>query len=279
MRPPLIGLDHVGIGASRHNAAAPEITTNPRDGAEMVVVPAGEFIMGSDGYSENNSPERRVTLDSFCIYRYPVTVAQYRRYCEETAYPMPFEYWRWEECDPIVGITWHEACAYCEWAGVRLPTEAQWEKAARGSDGRTFPWGEHFDQRSSHRLIPQNAGKTTAAGSYPSGASPYGIMDMAGNVQQWCFDLYDDAYYRVAPSANPPGPDAGSGRRASKSGLVHRLFNRDMPQPMYEGEPRVVRGSSWKDYHELFAFVFRREALPPGVRLPWVGFRCAAVSR
>ena len=253
-----------------------ETLYNPTDGAELVFVPAGEFIMGSNGYSEDNAPERTVMLDGFCIYRYPVTVAQYRHYCEENAYPMPHAYWPWEDKDPIVGVTWHEACAYCEWVDAKLPTEAQWEKAARGVDGRTYPWGDHFDQRSDHRLTPKSPGKTTSVGSYPSGASPYGMMDVVGNIQQWCLDLYDDQYYKTSPLENPPGPAASAKRRTTKSGLVQKLFNKNMPPTSQTTERRVVRGSSWKDFHESFAYVFRRETLAPDLRLPWVGFRCVA---
>ncbi len=253
-----------------------EALINPKDGAEMVLVPAGEFIMGNNGYSEDNSPQRLVSLDRYYMYRNPVTVAQYRRYCEDIAYPMPHAYWPREENEPIVGVTWHEAFAYCEWAEVWLPTEAQWEKAARGPDGRVFPWGNQFGLRSSHKLIPQDAGKATVASSYPSGASLYGVMDMVGNVQQWCLDLYDDAYYKSAPGENPPGPAIGVGRRAAKAALVHKLFSKDLPQTEGGAEQRVVRGSSWKDHHESFAFTFRREFFAPGLRLPWVGFRCVA---
>src|SRR5262249_55594163 len=149
-----------------------ETLYNPTDGAELVFVPAGEFVMGSNGFSEDNAPERVVTLDGFCIYRYPVTVAQYRHYCEENAYPMPHAFWQWADNDPIVGVTWHEACAYCQWADTRLPTEAQWEKAARGVDGRIYPWGDYFDQRSDHRLVAKNMGKTSPVGCCPAGASP-----------------------------------------------------------------------------------------------------------
>ena len=242
----------------------------------MELIPAGEFTMGSNGFSEDNTPERRITLADYYMYRYPVTVAQYRKYCEETAYPMPYAYWRCEETDPIVGVTWDEAQSYCEWAGIRLPTEAQWEKAARGCDGLTFPWGNQFDQRSNHRLIPKNSGRTSPVGSCPSGASPYGLMDMVGNIQQWCLDLYDSDYYKSAPVENPPGPAIGTGGRATKSGLVQKLFNKNMPQSTSGVDQRVVRGSSWKDFHESFAFSFRRETYSPGVRLPWVGFRCVS---
>jgi formylglycine-generating enzyme required for sulfatase activity len=247
---------------------------NPKDGAEIVVVPAGAFFMGSNGYSEDNAPGHWVKLDDFAIYKYPVTVAQYRRYCEETAYPMPHAYWHCDEMDPIVGVTWFEACAYCEWAEASLPTEAQWEKACRGTDGRAFPWGDQFDQRSDHRLIPKNAGKTTSVGSFPAGASPYGLMDMVGNVQQWCADLYDDTYYRAAPDENPTGPDVSAARHATKSRLVQKLFNKSLAQSTHGAELRVARGSSWKDYHESFAYAFRRDSFPPDLRLPWVGIRC-----
>jgi eukaryotic-like serine/threonine-protein kinase len=265
-------------GPAARPTEAPEAASlaNPADGAELVFVPAGKFVMGSDGFSEDNSPSRVVDMDAYYIYRFPVTVAQYRHYCEETAYPMPHAYWPWESADPIVGVTWHEACAYCRWAGTRLPTEAQWEKAARGSDGRTFPWGDHFDQRSDHRLIPKNAVKTSPVGSCPSGASPYGVADLVGNIQQWCQDLYDDGYYKTAPASNPAGPASSGVRRAAKSGLVHKLFTKGLPQTSHAAEQRVVRGSSWKEHHESFAFVFRRDTLPPDVRLPWVGFRCVA---
>jgi len=259
------------------SAAMQPHPVNPRDGAELVHVPAGPFLMGCDGYSEDNGPARSVSLHAYYIYRRPVTVAQYRRYCEESAYPMPHAFWPWEPEDPIVGITWYEACSYCEWAGVRLPTEAEWEKAARGDDGRTYPWGDHFDQRSSHRLMPKNAGKTAASGAYLSGASPYRMLDAVGNVQQWCADLYDAAYYKTAPSANPPGPIAASIQRETKAGLVHRLFGHGAVQPA-SGDNRVVRGSSWKDHHESFAFVFRRESFAPSARLPWLGFRCACTE-
>ncbi len=249
---------------------------NPADGAELVSIPAGDFTMGSNGFSEDNTPQHAVALDGYCIYRYLVTVAQYRRYCEETAYPMPRAFWPWEEMDPIVGVTWNEAAAYSAWAAAQLPTEAQWEKAARGVDGRAFPWGDHFEQRSDHRLVPRNAGKTTAVGSYPSGCSPYGLMDVVGNVQQWCLDLYDDEYYKTGPSRNPVGPSTSVKRRPTKSGLVQKLFNKRMQQPSIATEQRVVRGSSWKDHHESFAYTFRRDTFSPDMRLPWVGFRCVA---
>jgi formylglycine-generating enzyme required for sulfatase activity len=143
-------------------------------------------------------------------------------------------------------------------------------------DERAFPWGDQFDQRSDHRLIPRNAGKTVAVGSYPAGASPYGLLDMVGNIQQWCADFYDEDYYKNAPAENPPGPVVSKRQRTTKSGLVQKLFNKNMPQTIHSAEHRVARGSSWKDYHESFAYTFRRDAFPPEVTMPWVGFRCVA---
>ena len=253
---------------------------NPKDGAELVFIPAGNFQMGSNGYSEDNSPLRQVTLDAFCIYRHPVTVAQFQRFCEETSHLMPPIFWELHASHPIVGVSWADALAYAEWAEASLPTEAQWEKAARGADGRAFPWGDQFDQRSDHRILARNPGRTVPVGRHALGASPYGVLDCAGNVQQWCLDLYSEDYYKNSPIENPPGPLVTKRQRVAKSGLVHRIFNPETPQKVKSRpEHRVVRGSSWKDYHESYSFTFRRDTLPPDLHLPWVGFRCATAFK
>ena len=252
-----------------------EILLNPKDGAELIFIPEGYFQMGSDGYSEDNSPLRHISLDAFCIYRHPVTVSQFQSFCKETGHLMPPIFWELHHSHPIVGVSWGDAFAYSEWANAALPTEAQWEKAARGTDGRAFAWGDQFDQRSDHRILARNAGRTVQVGRHPLGASPYGVLDCAGNIQQWCCDLYSDDYYKTSPLANPPGPLIGKRQRVAKSGLVHRIFNPETPQKKKPKlEHRVVRGSSWKDYHESYSFTFRRDALPPDLHLPWVGFRC-----
>lgn len=251
-----------------------EIRVNDADGAEMVYIPASEFIMGSNGYSEDNTPQRTVQLTGYYIYRRPVTVAQYRRYCELTGNLMPKEFWTWDEADPIVGVTWLDACLYAEWAGGSLPTEAQWEKAARGKHGSVFPWGDQFDQRSDHRLVPRNANRTVPVGLYTAGASPYGVLDMVGNVQQWCRDLYDEDYYKSAPNSDPPGPTSSNKPRVARSTLVQKLFSKSVQPSSRRTEYRSVRGSSWKDSHESFAFTFRRDCCPAELRFPWVGFRC-----
>ena len=118
---------------------------NPKDGAVMVYVPAGEFVMGDD-QMPRSSPRRTVTLDAFWIYKNDVTVAQYRKFCQATGRQMPqTPTWGWKDDHPVVNVTWDDAKAYCDWAGAALPTEAQWEKAARGTDGRMYPWGNEWD--------------------------------------------------------------------------------------------------------------------------------------
>ena len=241
----------------------------------MVFVPAGEFIMGTSdteidefnrkyGWGKDwfqaEKPQRRVYLDAFYIGKYEVTNAEYKEcvdagacdppsnnssYTRGSYYGNP-EYGNY----PVIWVSWHDAEAYCEWKGKRLPTEAEWEKAARGTDGRMYPWGNEAPDETKLNYA-ENVYDTTAVGSYPDGASPYGAMDMAGNVYEWVADLSDADYYSKAPERNPQGPDSGVGG--------------------------VVRGGSW-GAHEVYA----RGAF----RIPWilgghsefVGFRCAASS-
>ncbi len=199
------------FGASAASPAAPTITA--RDGAEMVLVPEGEFIMGlppGEPGSDRN-PLRKVHLRAFYIDKYEVTNEQYHRCVAEggckdpsliTDYPPAFfeagkEWYRIERMKdyPVVGITWRQAGIYCEWAGKRLPLGSEWEKAARGTDGRRYPWGNEWDAT---RANWDDGGKTDGyrklapVGSFPKGASPYGAMDMAGNVREWV----DDAVVR-----------------------------------------------------------------------------------
>jgi formylglycine-generating enzyme required for sulfatase activity/outer membrane protein assembly factor BamB len=220
---------------------------NPKDGAAMVLVPAGEFLMGSkegEGF-QGEFPQRKVMLDDYYIYKYLVTVDEYRRFCHETVRTMPPEpSWKWQDTHPIVNVTWDDARAYAAWAGAALPTEAQFEKAARGADGRTFVWGNTFTKSTCHT----SDGKTAPVGSYPTGISPYGALDMAGNVWEWCSDWYDPDYYASAPAHNPPGPPTGT--------------------------TRVLRGGSWGfNVAEFFRVAYRNRCLP-GCRYGDYGFRC-----
>lgn len=228
-----------------------DVRINPKDGAEMVWVPAGEFLMGGTKEQvaaavaswtqeardamqwvvEAETPQRRVYLDGYWIYRYPVTVAQYRKFCEATGRGMPaIMVWVWKDDHPMVRINWQDASDYAEWAGVSLPTEAQWEKAARGTDGRIFPWGNEWDATRSANGVERYLTATEPVGSHPTGGSPYGAMDMSGNVWEWCSDWYDPQYYRNAPSRNPTGPS--------------RPVQYD-PGFLRRHGTRVLRGGSW----------------------------------
>ncbi|UCH96670.1 MAG: SUMF1/EgtB/PvdO family nonheme iron enzyme [Candidatus Aminicenantes bacterium] len=204
----------------------------------MVSVEAGEFTMGSDEW-EREQPIHRVYLDAFMIGKYPVTNEEFKAFITGNGYKnealWTHEGWQWREEEniveplychdrkwngpnfPVVGISWYEADAYAKWLSqttgykFALPSEAQWEKAARGSKGLVYPWGNKFDK---NLCNSDEAGlrRTSPVGTFPAGASPYGCMDMAGNVWEWCADWYGEDYYKKSPAKNPQGPSAGSGR-------------------------------------------------------------------
>jgi sulfatase modifying factor 1 len=236
--------------------------------ASMVYVPAGEFLMGSDAGDLDEQPQRRVYLDAFEIDRYEVTNVQYRRFLlatgQEPPQPWPGRYttfrpdrdpdWQGTEypdgeaMHPVVGVNWADAVGYCAWIGKRLPTEAEWEKAARGTDGRVYPWGDEWDADEAN-VGEAGTGYTQPVGSYPTGASPYGALDMAGNAWEWVADLYDRQYYAFAPDQNPPGPVSGTGER-------------------------ILRGGAWDSlaHHVRVAFRNATHCFGPNYR---AGFRCA----
>jgi formylglycine-generating enzyme required for sulfatase activity len=213
-----------------------ELKVNSIDGAEIVLIPAGEFLMGSDQANDPyfwgaEAPQHAVTLDSFWMYRNEVTQSMYRKCDEENACPAPVtindpvakQYGNSRFDDyPVVMVTWQAALAYCQWAGGRLPTEAEWEKAARGTDGRLFPWG---NDPNADGLANFSSSSPSPVGSYPVGSSPYGVYDMAGNVLEWVNDFFEPLYYEYSPLDNPLGPDSGSRRVIRGGAFNHNGIN------------------------------------------------------
>ncbi|MCU0610859.1 MAG: formylglycine-generating enzyme family protein, partial [Candidatus Eisenbacteria bacterium] len=176
----------------------------------MVHVPAGPFRRGSNRGGLDARPERDIQVSGFYIDRTEVTNAQYRAFLMDIAADGSVQELPMGNANlPVVSVSWDEAARFAAWAGKRLPTEAEWEKAARGTDGRAYPWGDEFDQA---RVIGRGAASVQPVGSAPLGASPYGAMDMAGNVREWTADYYDPLYYGRSPSADPTGPARGRDR-------------------------------------------------------------------
>jgi sulfatase modifying factor 1 len=237
---------------------------NKKDGSTLVLVPAGDFLMGGDAGFPNERPVHRVRLDAFYIGKGPVTNTQYEQFVQETGHRVPHlddpraarENWDvrrqtyppGRRDHPVVVVSWRDAVAYCAWAGGRLPTEAEWEKAARGGlEGKLYPWGDAADPGRANYDSPAG---TTPVGSYPPNG--YGLHDMAGNVWEWVADWYDAKYYASSPAANPPGPAQGS--------------------------VRVLRGGAWLLFAHFcrVAYRFRNS---PDFRFPLVGFRLAVTPR
>lgn len=247
--------------------AASVETVKGEDGAPMILIAAGPFTMGSNEGLPNERPEHSVTLDSYYIDQYEVTMTLYRTFLESKNYQSP-PTWDDEAATvvgdrPAVGMKWTDAAAYCQWAGKRLPTEAEWEKAARGTDGRRYPWGHmqpFVDIANYNRGLWVSEAITLAAvtsglegmsvrhGLKEGGRSPYGLSHMAGNAAEWVADWYDREYYQRSPEKNASGPT--------------------------EGQKRVIRGGSWADLPAALRVTARFSA-DPEFEDRTIGFRCA----
>jgi eukaryotic-like serine/threonine-protein kinase len=239
-------------------------------GGPMVFVPAGEFWMGCNEQVDNEcmhdeKPYHKVYLDAFSIDKFEVTQGEYSECvkagkrkggCQDNTKYDGFT----GDSQPVVGVTWDQAKAFCEWAGKHLPTEAQWEKAARGTDGRKYPWGNTFDGTKlnfcdkncdsfwADKNVDDGYAKTAPVGSYPNGSSPYGALDMAGNAWEWVADWCGEKYSSSSPDKNPTGPSSGTNR--------------------------VLRGGCWT-FEPQFVRASDRNNIVPAYRDDLWGFRCA----
>jgi eukaryotic-like serine/threonine-protein kinase len=225
----------------------------PQDGMVMDYVPAGGFWMGStdadSSAAADEKPQHIVSLDAYWIDQTDVTASMYAKcvatgQCQAAGCHTESKY----DNHPAVCVDWSNALAYCRWAGRRLPTEAEWEKAARGTDGRLHPWGNDAPSPTLANYS-LNVNDTTEVGKYPAGASPYGALDMAGNVWQWVNDWYGEKYYSTSPASNPPGPDSGT--------------------------TKVVRGTGWSYSSDPLRAALRNKDVTTTATHD-IGFRCAA---
>lgn len=282
---------------------------------DMILIPEGSFLMGSakediDRLSDldrnidterlkNEIPPREVYLSAYLIDKYPVTNAKYKQFIESGGYTQkPF--WSdagWEyvlqanplenndldsvlkgepDC-PTVNISWYEAEAFAKWAGKRLPTEAEWEKAARGTDGRIYPWGNEFD-KTRLNCAEAKIEKPTPVTKYPQGQSVYGCFDMAGNVWEWTADWYDSQYYRYAPNKDPQGPNVAEenpyfGRPENVGVSIYEL--KPSPTSGTLSGCKVLRGGSWNGSGFVHVRCTNRDYDEPTYKNDTIGFRCA----
>lgn len=243
----------VGVGAYLWWAnRQPAQETTGQDDAPARMIPAGNFTMGDD----EESPQREIYVDAFYLDKYEVTTSRYATFLQATGSVTLPEYRENVVVDrggdlPVVGIDWHDADAYCRWADRRLPTEVEWEKAARGADGRKYPWGDEEPTTTRANFGRPLTGSykegLAAVGSHESGTSPYGVHDLAGNVSEWVADWFAEGFAR-SEVRNPRGPENGTGK--------------------------VIRGGGWYDPVDKLKSTKRYFASPDN-RSDDIGFRCA----
>ncbi len=239
----------------------------------MAKIPAGEFVMGTDNLKTDaqNRPAHKVNLPAYEIDVYPVTNAQYARFVAETGHRVPLNWAKGRfnpelAMHPVTMISWFDARDYCEWAGKRLPTEAEWEKAARGTDGRRWPWGNVMDVQKLNTYY--SVGSTTPVNAFPEGVSPYGVYDMAGNVQEWVADNFEPYKNTDAPQIVFKGKKAvASTDKEDQKKKIAKFVETDEKY-------KVMRGGSWKgdpfstsSYHRSYSW--------PNLTSDFYGFRCA----
>jgi formylglycine-generating enzyme required for sulfatase activity len=245
-------------GTPPENAKLGDRWTSPKDGMTLIYIPAGEFLMGSTdaditqaliGCSgcvfTDEKPQHKVYLDGYWMDKTEVTQGMYAK-CVAAGGCQPASCSNGGDNYPVACVDWNNANSYCEWAGQRLPTEAEWEKGARGTDGRKYPWGNN-DPTNEMANYNQNVGETSEVGHFPGGASPYGLLDMSGNVWEWVADSYRADYYSNSPYKNPLDP--------------------------ISGDPHVLRGGSWYDIMRGLRAALRGWDVPVNGG-NFLGFRC-----
>ncbi|HXV68317.1 MAG TPA: formylglycine-generating enzyme family protein [Nitrospira sp.] len=224
---------------------------------EMITIPAGPFVRGTTNGGFDEQPQRTIFLDAFAIDRYEVTNHHYQQFVLATGHRKPGLPSRYAKSSgkmrgtnqPVVYVSWDDATEYCRWKGKRLPTEAEWEKAMRGSDGRLWPWGNKEQPNGANWARVQDGYEVSASvGSFQNDKSPYGVMDGAGNVLEWVADWYHETYYKDSPEQNPPSPEHGT--------------------------YRVLRGGSYTTTGGDIRITSRSKMMPD-FRDETIGFRCA----
>jgi formylglycine-generating enzyme required for sulfatase activity len=271
--PPVVGVESEGKGYTPLAKKLEKVAAESRKAEEvvkhakvegrfesMVFIPAGEFTMGSHEGANDAKPMRKIYLDGFSIDKYEVTFAQFYSFMGFTGHRKPrlagyLSASTTEDLplfirplNPVVGVSWDDAVEYCQWKGKRLPTEAEWEKAARGTDRRKWPWGNEERAEYANLLGDDGVRYLAPVDQFARDVSPYGVSDLAGNVMEWVADWFNQDSYRLLPVSNPAG--------------------------VVNGERRVIRGASWND-SIMRAQTSIRFKMYPEYRDVTIGFRCA----